>query len=124
MAGHRGGLRKMTRLTILHTNDMHGRVEQLARVATLARQIRAEVAAAGGYCLLLDAGDAEDTILLESSVTKGSAVMALLRAAGYDRSALGNASPLRYGPQVIPDLAGSLGQPLVCANMLDGRTRE
>lgn len=81
----------MTRLTILHTNDMHGRVEQLARIATLAREMRAEVTAGGGYCLLLDVGDAEDTILLESSVTKGSAVMSLLRAAGYDQSALGNA---------------------------------
>lgn len=114
----------MTHLTILHTNDMHGRVEQLARIATLARQIRAEVAGAGGECRLLDAGDAEDTILLESSVTKGSAVMSLLRAAGYERSALGNASPLRYGPQVIPDLAGCLGQPLLCANMLAAGTRE
>ena len=74
----------MTRLTILHTNDVHGRVGQLSRVAALARHIRREVEAEGGHCLLLDGGDAEDTILLESSVTKGSAVMALLRAAGYD----------------------------------------
>ena len=30
------------KLTILHTNDVHGRVDGLARVATLVRRIRAE----------------------------------------------------------------------------------
>jgi 2',3'-cyclic-nucleotide 2'-phosphodiesterase (5'-nucleotidase family) len=32
----------MQRLIILHTNDIHGRVEGLAGVATLVEQIRAE----------------------------------------------------------------------------------
>ena len=45
------------KLTILHTNDLHGRVPQLTRIAALVRQIRREVEAAGGYCLYVDAGD-------------------------------------------------------------------
>jgi 2',3'-cyclic-nucleotide 2'-phosphodiesterase (5'-nucleotidase family) len=112
----------MIHLSILHTNDLHSRIEQLARIARLAKQIRGEVAAKGGYCVLWDAGDAEDTILLESSITKGSAVMAVLRSAGYDLEALGNASALRYGPQAIPDLSRRFGRPLLCANMLDATT--
>ncbi len=32
----------MQSLTILHTNDTHGRIEGFARIATLAEQIRAE----------------------------------------------------------------------------------
>ena len=83
----------MTRLTILHTNDLHGRVEQVFRIAALARQIRQEVEAGAGHCTLWDAGDAEDTILYESSMTKSRAVMALLRGAGYELEALGNATP-------------------------------
>jgi 2',3'-cyclic-nucleotide 2'-phosphodiesterase (5'-nucleotidase family) len=79
----------MTRLTILHTTNLHGRVEQVFRIAALARQIRQEVEAGGGHCALWDAGDAEDTILYESSMTKGRAVMALLRGAGYELEALG-----------------------------------
>ncbi len=112
----------MTHLTILHTNDLHGRVEQLFRIATLARRIRAKVEAAGGYCALWDAGDAEDTLLLESSMTKGSAMMAVLRGAGYDLETLGNASPMRYGPQVIQGLAERFGRPLLCANMLEAQS--
>ena len=49
----------MTRLTILHTNDLHGRVNPLLRIAALAKRIRREVESDGGYCVLWDAGDAE-----------------------------------------------------------------
>jgi 2',3'-cyclic-nucleotide 2'-phosphodiesterase (5'-nucleotidase family) len=106
-------------LTILHINDLHGRVEQLARIASLVRAIRSAVLAAGGYCLFLDAGDVEDTALLESSLTKGSAMQAILRGAGCDWAALGNAIPMRYGPQAVADLGKYFGRPLLCANMLD-----
>jgi 5'-nucleotidase len=106
-------------LTILHTNDLHGRVPQLTRIATLVRQIRREVEASGGYCLYVDAGDSEDTILLESSLTKGSSMNAMLRGAGCEYVALGNAIPIRYGPQAIADMAKHFGRPLLCANLLD-----
>jgi 5'-nucleotidase len=109
----------MTRLTILHTNDLHARVEQVFRIAALARQIKQEVTASGGYCVLCDAGDAEDIILYESSMTKGRAMLALLRGAGYDLETLGNATPLRYGPQAIAGLAEDFGRPLLCANMFE-----
>ncbi len=109
----------MIKLTILHINDLHGRVGQLLRIASLARQIRSEVQAAGGYCLFLDAGDVEDTSLLESSLTKGSAMQAILRGAGCDWAALGNAIPMRYGPHAVAELGEYFGRPLLCANMLD-----
>jgi 5'-nucleotidase len=114
-----GANEEMTHLTILHTNDLHGRVEQVFRIAALAKQIKQAVTASGGYCALWDAGDAEDTILYESSMTKGRAMMALLRGAGYELEALGNATPLRYGPQTIPGLAEDFGRPLLCANMFE-----
>ena len=112
----------MTHLTILHTNDLHGRAEQVLRIATLARQIKQEVTAGGGYCVLWDAGDAEDTILYESSLTKGRAMLAILRGAGYELEALGNASPSRYGPQAIAGLAAGFGRRLLCANLCDPAT--
>jgi 2',3'-cyclic-nucleotide 2'-phosphodiesterase (5'-nucleotidase family) len=111
------------KLTILHTNDIHGRVQQLERIGTLVRKIRAEVEADGGYCLYVDAGDSEDTTLLESSLTKGSAMNAILRGAGCEYVALGNAIPIRYGPQAVADLAKHFGRPLLCANFLDGENK-
>ena len=109
----------MIKLTILHTNDVHGRVSQLTRIATLVRQIRSEVGAAGGYCLYVDGGDSEDTTLLESSLTKGSAMNAILRGAGCDYAALGNAVPIRYGHLPVAELAKHFGRPLLCANFYD-----
>lgn len=119
---HEGGEFLMTRLTILHTNDLHGRLAQLERIATLAKQVRLAVESRGGFCVLWDAGDAEDTTLLESSMTRGSAVSALLRGAHYDLATLGNTTPMRYGPQVIKNLALRFGQPLLAGNMLDVAT--
>jgi 2',3'-cyclic-nucleotide 2'-phosphodiesterase (5'-nucleotidase family) len=109
----------MIKLTILHTNDIHGRVSQLTRIASLVREIRHEVASKGGYCLYVDAGDSEDTTLLESSLTKGSAMNAILRGAGCDYAALGNAVPIRYGPRPVAELAKHFGRPLLCANFYD-----
>jgi 5'-nucleotidase len=111
--------RRMIHLTILHTNDIHARIEPLTRIATLLKRIRGEVETAGGYCTVWDGGDAEDTVWLESSATKGSAMMAVLRSAGYDLAVLGNATPLRYGPQAIEELAKRFGRPLLGANMMD-----
>lgn len=112
----------MIHLTLLHTNDIHARIDPLLRIATLIRRIRSQVKAAGGYCTVWDGGDAEDTIWLESSATKGSAMMALLHSIGYDLAVLGNATPLRYGPQPIENLAERFGRPLLGANMLDVAT--
>ena len=109
----------MIQLTILHINDLHGRVQQLVRLASLARCIRSDVQATDGYSLFLDAGDVEDTVLLESSLTKGSAMQAILRGAGCDWAALGNGIPMRYGPGAVADLGEYFGRPLLCANLLD-----
>jgi hypothetical protein len=49
----------MLNLTILHTNDIHERVEQLARIASFVKQIRSEVEEGGEYCLYLDTGDSD-----------------------------------------------------------------
>lgn len=111
----------MIRLTILHTNDLHGRVQQLTRIAGLVRAIRHQVVTEGGYCLYLDGGDCEDASLLECSLTKGSSMDAILNAAGCDAAVLGNAIPLRYGYQAIANVAQSFGRPLLCANLLDER---
>jgi 2',3'-cyclic-nucleotide 2'-phosphodiesterase (5'-nucleotidase family) len=104
------------RLTILHTNDLHGNVARLAVLSSMARHIRAQAEASGDATLLVDAGDAEEKSLLESDVTKGAAVMALLSAAGYQAVALGNGAALSYGPQCVAALAREASFPLLAAN--------
>ena len=41
----------------------------------------------------------------------------MLRAAGCDQVALGNAIPIRYGPQAVANQAVYFGKPLLCANL-------
>jgi hypothetical protein len=57
----------MIRLTILPTNDLPGRVEQVFRLAALAQQIKPAATANGGHCVLWAAGDVEDTILTKAA---------------------------------------------------------
>jgi 2',3'-cyclic-nucleotide 2'-phosphodiesterase (5'-nucleotidase family) len=102
------------RLTLLHTNDIHGRVEGLARVATLVEQIRVETPHRVIYA---DAGDVEETTSRLSNLTKGVAMHQLLSAAGCEVAVVGNATWLRYGPQVIPDQARAASYPLLLANL-------
>lgn len=109
----------MVKLTVLHTNDLHGRVEQLARISTLVSEIRQQTNADGRTCFYFDCGDCEDTRLIESTLTKGASMDALLHAAGCDAVALGNAVPIRYGYQAIADLAKAFSKPILCANLLD-----
>jgi 2',3'-cyclic-nucleotide 2'-phosphodiesterase (5'-nucleotidase family) len=101
-------------LTILHTNDIHGRVEGIARVATIVEQARA---ASDRAVLYLDAGDVEETTTPLSNVTKGAAMHRLLSAAGCDAATIGNAAWLRYGPGVVAEHAKAANYPLLVANM-------
>jgi 2',3'-cyclic-nucleotide 2'-phosphodiesterase (5'-nucleotidase family) len=109
----------MSRLVVLHTNDVHGNVDGLARIATLVERIRAESDCPVVY---VDAGDVEETTTWISNVTKGAAMHRLLSAAGCQAAAVGNAAWLRYGPQVLPDHARAASYPLLLANLrgLDG----
>jgi 2',3'-cyclic-nucleotide 2'-phosphodiesterase (5'-nucleotidase family) len=102
------------RVTILHTNDIHGRVEGLARVATLVERIRTETP---HRVIYVDAGDVEETTTRLSNLTKGVAMHRLLSAAGCEVAAVGNAVWLRYGPQVIVDQARVASYPLLLANL-------
>ncbi len=106
-----------TSLTILYTNDLHARIEQLPFISAMVKRIREEVANQGGHTLLWDGGDAEDRILLESDVTKGAAIMAMMNAVGYDAAALGNAAVVTYGPDNLRRLAEAADFPIMVANL-------
>ena len=84
------------KLTILHTNDHHGRFWPngdgeygLAARKTLVDQVRAEVAAAGGHTLLLDGGDV-NTGVPESDLQDAEPDFQGMNRLGYDAMAVGN----------------------------------
>ena len=107
------------RLTILHTNDIHGRQERIAQIATIVERERAS---SDHTVLYLDAGDVEETTNLLSNVTKGAAMHRLLSVAGCDAATVGNACWLRYGPGPLTEHARVSSYPQLLANFtgIDG----
>lgn len=101
------------RLTILHTNDIHGREERIAQIATIVER---EKARADHTVLYLDAGDVEETTNRLSNLTKGTAMHRLLSVAGCDAATVGNACWLRYGPATLSAHAHTSTYPQLLAN--------
>jgi 5'-nucleotidase/UDP-sugar diphosphatase len=115
------------RLTVLHTNDHHGRFWPngdgeygLAARKTLIDRIRAEVRAAGGQLLLLDGGDV-NTGVPESDLQDAEPDFKGMNQLGYDAMAVGNHEfdkPL----DVLAKQRGWLQFPMLAANIYrDGR---
>ena len=87
---------KTFKITILHTNDHHGRFWKngdgeygMAARKTLIDQLRAEVASSGGYSLLLDGGDV-NTGVPESDLQDAVPDFKGMNLLGYDAMAVGN----------------------------------
>lgn len=83
-------------LTVLHTNDHHGRFWKngdgeygMAARKTLIDQIRGEVAQSGGHSLLLDGGDV-NTGVPESDLQDAVPDFKGMNMLGYDAMAVGN----------------------------------
>lgn len=84
------------KLTVLHTNDHHGRFWPnsdgeygLAARKTLIDKVRAEVKATGGEVLLLDGGDV-NTGVPESDLQDAEPDFKGMNLLGYDAAAIGN----------------------------------
>lgn len=106
----------MPTLTLLHTNDIHGRLDQMPRLATLINRERALARAAGQAVLVLDAGDSTEGKEWESGVTHGRANYVLLDAMGCQAAALGN-NEGRWGAESLAQLVAAVHFPTLAANL-------
>jgi 5'-nucleotidase/UDP-sugar diphosphatase len=115
------------RLTILHTNDLHGHLtpwvgwegelkgRAVGGLARLAAAVRAARADAGGDVLLLDAGDLlGDTMIAD--LTRGRAPIRALNSLRYDAMTVGNHEP-DFGARVLAERMGDATFPVVAANL-------
>jgi 5'-nucleotidase / UDP-sugar diphosphatase len=91
-----GAVPSPVKITILHTNDHHGRFWKnsdgeygLAARKTLIDQLRAEIKAAGGHSLLIDGGDVNMGVP-ESDLQDAEPDFKGMKMIGYDAMALGN----------------------------------
>lgn len=115
------------KLTLLHTNDHHGRFWPnekgeggLAARKTIVDRVRAEVAAAGGHVLLLDAGDV-NTGTPESDRLDAEPDFKGMSRIGYDAQAVGN-HEFDRPPAVLEKQRQWAAHPMLAANLYrDGR---
>jgi 2',3'-cyclic-nucleotide 2'-phosphodiesterase (5'-nucleotidase family) len=107
------------RLTILHFNDLHGRLEQLPRLATLIQRERTEALTRGRTVLVLDGGDSSDRAVWESDITHGRANFAMLEAMGVQATVVGNGEALQWGRTALQKLVASVHFPVLAANLVD-----
>lgn len=104
-------------ITVLHTNDQHGRVMPdadaggLARAATMVHQIRADMP----NVVLLDAGD---TIhgTPEVYLTGGLAIISAMNALGYQAATVGN-HEFDFGLPVLERVLETANFPMLGANV-------
>ncbi len=115
------------KLTILHTNDHHGRFWTnadgeggLAARKTLIDGVRAEVTAAGGHTLLLDGGDV-NTGVPESDLQHAEPDFKGMALLGYDAMAVGN-HEFDNPPAVLAKQRAWINFPMLSANIYrDGK---
>ena len=119
---------KTYRITILHTNDHHGRFWKnsdgeygMAARKTLIDTLRADVAAAGGYSLLLDGGDV-NTGVPESDLQDAVPDFRGMNLLGYDAMAVGNHEFDK--PPIVLRMQRDLAKfPMLAANIYSGGER-
>ena len=120
---------KTYQITVLHTNDHHGRFWKnsdgeygMAARKTLIDGIRADVAAKGGYSLLLDGGDV-NTGVPESDLQDAVPDFKGMNLIGYDAMAVGNHEFDK--PLSVLKMQRDLAKfPMLSANIYEGGERK
>lgn len=125
-----------TVLHILHTNDVHSRIEPInaydstcddeakaanecfggmARIATKIAELRDSITAEGGTVIVLDAGDQYQGTLFYTTY-KGQEVVEFMNLIGYDAMAVGN-HEFDDGPEGLAVLADGATFPVLSGNV-------
>ncbi|QED49647.1 bifunctional metallophosphatase/5'-nucleotidase [Cytobacillus dafuensis] len=106
------------KITILHTNDSHGRVEEskndgmgFAKLSTLVKKYESE----NPNTLLLDAGDTLHGTTF-ATLSKGESIAKVMNKVGYDGMAAGN-HDFNYGYKRLLEIEKMLDFPVLSANV-------
>lgn len=112
-----------TRVVLLHSNDIHSRLEHAARIASFISEERRTYGT--DNVLAVDCGDHMDRMRVETEGSDGIVNVELLNDAGYEVITLGNNEGLTYSFQTIADAyVNRANFAVVCANMEDSATGE
>ncbi|MDQ0114419.1 bifunctional metallophosphatase/5'-nucleotidase [Paenibacillus harenae] len=112
-----------TQVVLLHSNDVHSRLENAAKIAGYISEERRTHGS--DSVLVIDCGDHIDRMRVETEGSDGLVNVALLNQAGYEAVTLGNNEGLTYSVQVLEDLyRNHAAFPVICSNMKEASTGE
>lgn len=103
---------KETSLVVVHTNDVHSRVDGEAYVSSYVKGLKAE----GKNVLLISAGDAIHGQPF-ATISRGKSVVDVMNAAGYEFMTAGN-HEFNYGYLRLKELEQSMNFDLLVANII------
>ncbi|MDQ6418320.1 bifunctional UDP-sugar hydrolase/5'-nucleotidase [Paenibacillus sp. LHD-117] len=104
------------KVVLMHSNDIHSRLENAARIASIIAEERRTWGA--DRVLAVDCGDHMDRMRQETEGSEGLVNVRLLQEAGYEAVTLGNNEGLTYTPEVLASLYGNVAEfGVICANM-------
>ncbi|MCR8643678.1 bifunctional metallophosphatase/5'-nucleotidase [Paenibacillus sp. N1-5-1-14] len=86
--------RQMSKLVILHTNDLHSHFEQMPKIAQYVSEMRTRIGE--DQLLLLDIGDHMDRMFPQTEGTAGQANIEIMNATHYEAAVLGNNEGLTF----------------------------
>ncbi|AZN40208.1 bifunctional metallophosphatase/5'-nucleotidase [Paenibacillus albus] len=110
-------------VVLLHSNDIHSRLEQAARMAAYIEEVRSSHGA--DHVLTLDIGDHMDRMRVETEASDGLANIALLNDAGYDAVTIGNNEGLTFTQHQLDEAYGEHARfQTVCANFFNADTKQ
>lgn len=110
------------KLNIIHTNDLHGHLESwpiIKQYLNLQKQFFIEKREP---FLLVDIGDALDTVHPMVEATEGMIMVDLFNEAGYDVVTIGNNEGLNFTNNQLAYLYSQSRYEVALANLLDSRT--
>ncbi|XEC96433.1 bifunctional UDP-sugar hydrolase/5'-nucleotidase [Paenibacillus tarimensis] len=115
------GDQHLPRVVLLHSNDIHSRLERTSQIASFISEQRRVYG--DDRLLVVDCGDHMDRMRLETEGSNGRVNIELMNAACYTAAAIGNNEGLTYRKETLGRVYETYAQfPVICANLFDAKT--
>ncbi|EFR31502.1 bifunctional metallophosphatase/5'-nucleotidase [Eremococcus coleocola] len=111
-------------LHIIHTNDLHGHIENWPILRTFMEEKIAHYLAEGDPYLLVDIGDALDSVNPMVEASKGQIMIDLFNQIGYDVVTIGNNEGLNFTSTQLSKLYDKANFDITIANLLSSQTQD
>jgi len=102
-------------IVIFHSNDLHSRLEQAAKIASIIEQGRHQYGEE--QVIAVDLGDHMDRARMETEGTDGLLHRAILQATGYDVVTLGNNEGLTFSIDQLDAVYQDSSFQVICCNL-------